>query len=217
MKIKEFIEGFYKKKHFWPRLVAVVVSVIVMGFCLSFLLNVAWGTDPCTLMNKSVSAKLGMTLGNWQALFNTVLLILVIIFGGRNIGFGTLANMFLVGYSIDFFSWVWKQVFPAGFFEPLAVKIVVFIPALIVFVIAAAIYMDMDMGTAPYDAIPFMISERITKISFRWIRMIFDFSVIAIGVLFGGKLQIVTVLMALMLGPVIGYIGKLISKKWDFT
>lgn len=217
MNLKSFIEGFYKKKYFWPRLAAVVLSVIVMGFCLSFLLNVAWGTDPCTLMNKSIAATIGISLGNWQALLNTVLLILVIIFGGRNIGFGTLANMFLVGYSIDFFSWVWRKTIPQGFFEPTSVKIMVFIPALIVFVFAAAIYMDMDMGTAPYDAIPFMISEKITKIPFRWIRMIYDFLVIGIGVIFGGGLQIVTVLMALMLGPVIGYIGNIINKKFDFS
>ena len=73
-----------------------------MGFALSWLLLVDLGTDPCTLLNQTISTRLGISIGNWQALFNTVLLIFVIIFGGRNLGFGTLANMFLVGYSIDF-------------------------------------------------------------------------------------------------------------------
>ena len=115
--MKEIIQGFYQKKHFWTRLILVIAAVILMGFALSWLLLVDLGTDPCTLLNQTISTRLGISIGNWQALFNTVLLIFVIIFGGRNLGFGTLANMFLVGYSIDFFSWIWAKVLPADLFK----------------------------------------------------------------------------------------------------
>lgn len=215
--MKEIIKGFYQKKHFWTRLTAVVLAVIVMGFALSWLLLVDLGTDPCTLMNNSIAAKIGLSLGNWQALLNVVLLVIVVIFGGRNLGFGTLANMFLVGYSIDFFSWLWESVLPADLFMSWSVRILVLVPALVIFVLAAAVYMNMDMGTAPYDAIPFIISQRLPKVSFRVIRMIFDFTVIAIGLLFGGKLGIVTLLMALTLGPVIAWVGNIMKKKWNFS
>lgn len=215
--MKEILKGFYQKKHFWTRLIAVVLAVIVMGFALSWLILVDLGTDPCTLMNTAVSAKLGISLGNWQALFNTVLLVVVIIFGGRNLGFGTLANMFLVGYSIDFFLWLWQQVLPSGLFDSMTVKIAVLIPALIVFVLAAAVYMDVDMGTAPFDAIPIIISKHLPKVSFKTIRIVFDFTVIVIGVLFGGRFGVVTLLMALTLGPVIAWVGNKINEKWDFS
>lgn len=92
--MKEIIQGFYQKKHFWTRLILVIAAVILMGFALSWLLLVDLGTDPCTLLNQTISTRLGISIGNWQALFNTVLLIFVIIFGGRNLGFGTFANMF---------------------------------------------------------------------------------------------------------------------------
>ena len=115
--MKEIIQGFYQKKHFWTRLILVIAAVILMGFALSWLLLVDLGTDPCTLLNQTISTRLGISIGNWQALFNTVLLIFVIIFGGRNLGFGTLANMFLVGYSIDFFSWIWAKVLPADVYD----------------------------------------------------------------------------------------------------
>lgn len=213
----ELVRGFYRKKHFGTRLIAVVIAVIVMGFALSLLLLVDMGTDPCTLMNTSIAAKIGMSLGNWQALLNIILLILVILFGGRNIGFGTLANMFLVGYSIDFFSYLWRMVLPEDLFVSMMVRILVLIPALTVFVLAAAVYMDVDMGTAPYDAIPIIISNHLKRVSFRTVRMIFDFSVIGIGVLLGGKLGIVTILMALTLGPVISWVGNKMNEKWDFS
>ena len=120
--MKEIIQGFYQKKHFWTRLILVIAAVILMGFALSWLLLVDLGTDPCTLLNQTISTRLGISIGNWQALFNTVLLIFVIIFGGRNLGFGTLANMFLVGYSIDFFSWIWAKVLPADLFTSMGVR-----------------------------------------------------------------------------------------------
>ena len=33
--MKEIIQGFYKKKHFWTRLNLVIAAVILMGFELS--------------------------------------------------------------------------------------------------------------------------------------------------------------------------------------
>ena len=73
--MKEIIQGFYQKKHFWTRLILVIAAVILMGFALSWLLLVDLGTDPCTLLNQTISTRLGISIGNWQALFNTVLLI----------------------------------------------------------------------------------------------------------------------------------------------
>ena len=114
--MKAILQGFYQKEHFWLRLGVVLLAVFGMGFALSLLLLVDMGTDPCSMMNKAISAKTGMSFGNWQALMNTVLLVLVVIFGGRNLGFGTLANMFLIGYFVDFFTWIWNRVLPADFF-----------------------------------------------------------------------------------------------------
>lgn len=91
--MKAILQGFYQKEHFWLRLGVVLLAVFGMGFALSLLLLVDMGTDPCSMMNKAISAKTGMSFGNWQALMNTVLLVLVVIFGGRNLGFGTLAKI----------------------------------------------------------------------------------------------------------------------------
>ncbi len=173
---------FFEKEHFTKRLIIVILAVITMGFSLTWLKMIDYGTDPCTLMNLAISSKIGLSFGNWQAIFNTVLLILVIILGASNLKGGAALSFMLL------------------------------IPALIVFVFAAAIYMDVDMGTAPYDAIPFIISTRLPKISFKVIRMSFDFIIVGVGILFGGKLGIVTVLMALTLGPVIAWVGKKMEK-----
>ena len=201
-------KSLYQKENFLKRLILVILAVILMGFCLSFLVLADLGTDPCTLMNLAISKKLGMSLGNWQALFNCFLFIFVILFGVDQIGFGTLANMFLVGYSLDFFTWLWVKTGIALYFDSAMVRYITFPFALLFFVFVAAVYMDVGLGTSPYDAMPFIISKKLTKIPFRVIRMGYDFLVIFVGWLFGGKVQIATILMALLLGPVISTIGK---------
>ena len=138
--MKKFIQGMYQKKNFGVRLTAVILSVIVMGFALSLLVLVDLGTDPCTSMNLAISEK------NWNgnrklAEHCSIRSYLSLSFClGKNIGFGTLANMFLVGYSLQFFSWVWDKILPAGLFDSMAVRILVLIPALAIFVVSAAIY-----------------------------------------------------------------------------
>lgn len=208
----ELLDGFFHKEHFTKRLFIVILAVITMGFSLSWLIQVDMGTDPCTMMNQAISGKLGLSLGNWQAIFNTILLILVVVFGGRNLGFGTLANMFLVGYSVDFFTFLLNRLIPHEIFMIPWVRILIFLPALALFVVAASVYMDIDMGTAPYDAIPFILSKKLSQIPFKVIRIGYDCTAILIGLLLGGKLRIVTILMALTLGPVITFVGKKLEK-----
>lgn len=210
--MREIWQGFFQKKHFGIRLVTVMLAVLGMGFSLSFLLLVDMGADPCTMMNRAISMKLGMTFGNWQALLNVILLVVVVIFGGKNLGFGTLANMILIGYYADFFTWLWGRVFPEDLFQSMRVRIGVLIPAVIVFILFAALYMDVDMGTAPYDAIPIILSDRLPKIPFRVIRMLVDLTATILGLVFGGKLGIMTVIMVLTLGPVIQWMGNILKK-----
>lgn len=209
--MKEFIKGMYQKKYFTKRLVVVLLAVVIMGFALAWLVRVNLGIDPYTSMNLAISDKLGISFGNWQALLNSIMFLLVIAFGREHIGFGTLANMFLVGYSLDFFGWLLDMLLPVDFFESMTVRILVLIPALAVFVVSAAVYMDVELGTAPYDAIPIMIATYQKKIPFSIVRMAFDSSVIILGLFFGAKIGIVTILMAFTLGPVIAWIGARIN------
>ena len=91
---------------------------------------------------------------------------------------------------------------------------VIFALALFCFIISVSFYINANMGVSPYDAMPQIISERVLKkIPFAIIRIAYDFIVIVIGILFGGKPNIGIVLMALLLGPVISAVGKFINSK----
>ena len=195
------------------RLVLVVLAVVLLGFTLSFLNKTNMGTDPCSLFTLGLSRKLGISMGNIQALLNSLLLVIVIFCDRSQIGWGTLANMFLVGYSFDFFTWLNSLWIPDEIYTSMAVRIGITIPMLFIFIVAAAVYMAVQLGTAPYDAIPFIIAQKIPKVPFKLVRMAWDISFSVLGVLLGSTLGIVTVVMAFALGPVISWASvKLVDK-----
>ena len=183
----------------YKKILICFIAVFGMGFFLSFLMLCNLGTDPCSFMNKAVSTKIGMLFGDRSSL-----------------GFGTIFNMVLVGYYVDFFDWVWGKCIPAHVFTDAKTRWPIFLIALLCFIISAAIYINSDMGVAPYDALPKIITEKVTghfpKIPKMLIRMIWDFSAILVGILVGGKPVIGIVLMAIFLGPAISMIGKLFNR-----
>jgi len=196
------------------KLILVVISVIMMGFGLSFLNQTNLGTDPYTVLNLGIASKIGLSLGNSQAIFNCLLLLVVFFFDKRQIGWGTIANMFLVGYSFDFFTWLNGLWIPDSIYSTMTGRILVMIPSLLVFILVAATYMAVQLGTSPYDAVPFIISTKLPKVPFRAIRILWDVLACVIGVLLDSKLGVVTIVMAFALGPVITWVKTHIVEKY---
>lgn len=207
--------------NFWRKLAFMLPAVILMGVFVSILTEVGWGTDPATFMNINIQKALGWGLGNTEVLVYGLMFVFTFIFGPDRIGFGTLANMILIGYVVDICRWIWEKsgfhafVLGAG----LGLKIGIFVIALLLFVVVAAIYMNAQMGVAPYDAMPNIISGWMPKIPFSVVRIIFDLSAVVIGVLVGilspSGLQgsvIGSIAMSLLLGPVITIVGKPLEK-----
>jgi len=207
--------------NFWKRLAFMLPAVIVMGITVSLLIQVGWGTDPATFMNKNISHTIKLSLGTTEVIVYGIMFVFVILFGADRIGFGTLANMILIGYIVDLCTWIWGKI---GFIDymqnvTLGPKIAIFIAVLLVFVLAAAIYMNAQMGVAPYDALPSIISEALPKVPYFLIRWTFDFCAVGIGILstiftedgIQGSL-IGCIAMSFLIGPTVSLVAKPLKK-----
>ncbi|MDE7051510.1 MAG: hypothetical protein K2O92_01170 [Lachnospiraceae bacterium] len=211
--------NFKITKQWIKKVLLMIISVMLMGFCVSLLVLTDMGTDPCSAMNYGVSAKVGMSFGNYQLLLNIVLLVFVFIFDRSLIGAGTIGNMVLVGYTADFFSNnVWDGLLHIPVSLPLVTRICILIPSLILFVTAAACYMNSGCGIAPYDAVSFIINAKLEKALhkenlFKFVRLLFDLCAMLIGVATKGETGIITALMVISLGPAVSYVGELFKKR----
>lgn len=210
----------YITKEWTKSFLIMLAAVLMMGFSLSLLVLTHFGTDPCSAMNYGMAQFIGISFGNYQVIFNLVLLVFVILFHRSSIGWGTLGNMFLVGYTADFFAYIWRNICHIPEQLTFGVRVGILIPALLLFVFAAACYMQSGQGMAPYDAIPFIIDEKIMektkgKSHFKPIRLCMDLLASLIGFFTGGEFGAITVLMVLTLAPTVQFVGELFKKKKD--
>ena len=153
---------FLRPPHFTKRLLLMILGVWVQGFGLSILRTVNLGVDPCSCLTQGVANYLPFS-------------------------FGTVGNMCFLGYISDLFAWIWNHVLPAGFFATAPVRYFIMIPGLAVFLFGAAAYMCSGLGSSPYDALPFIISKHVTRISFETVRILWDMAFMAVGFCLGGQ------------------------------
>ena len=193
---------------FRNRMIMMLCGVTAQGMGLSILREIRLGTDPCSCLTQGVTNFVPLSFGTCQLLCHLVTFVFVIRYDLGMIGFGTIANMCFLGYISDFFRRIWLLLLPAGFFESTASRWGLLLPALAVFLLGAAAYMCAGLGSSPYDALPFIISGHVKKVSFKVVRMLWDISFMAAGFLLGGDVGIVTVLVAFFLGPIIPWVQR---------
>ena len=207
--------------NFGKRLSFMLPSIILMGVFVSILMEIGWGTDPASFMNQNIAALFGWSMGRTQVSVYLIMLVFTILFGVEMIGLGTITNMVVIGYTIDFCRWIWKN---TGFNTVLsegnfALRIGFFALALLLFALVAAIYINAKMGVSPYDAIPNILSNWFKKVPFIIIRIAFDFSAVGLGVI-AGKLNpngiqgsiLGSILMSILLGPMITIVARPLKK-----
>ena len=203
--MQKIIRHLFCQPHMARRIVVLILSVTIMGACVSVFDRIQFGTDPASVLNLGVANKLHMLLGTYQMLFYGALLIVVMAMRQWEfIGLGSIANMVLVGYSKDLFDVIFSSMNilnrdAMGMTE----RICWLVPTLGVFMVAVAFYMVVELGSGPYDAIPQIISKYVKKIPYAVIRMIYDLSAIAIGWLLGGSVGLGTILYAVAIGPLV--------------
>ena len=188
------------------RVVALFGSIFMMGFCVAVFKLIGAGTDPCSCMNLGISGRLGISFGTWQLMLNIALLLIVMRFAPEKISLGTLVNMVFVGYVAELFMYLLGGLIPETGLS-LAVRAIIFVPAIALFLLVASIYMTVDLGCAPYDARPMIIAARTSRLSYRAIRMAWDLAALSIGFLLGATVGIATLITGFCLGPAITAVG----------
>lgn len=206
---RKLYKHLFCQPHMERRIPVLLLSVTVMGMCVAFLEKLQVGTDPSTVFNLAVAQNVlhWPNLGTWQLLFNLFLLVVILLMrSGRFIGLGSVANMVVVGYARDFSKPLVEWLLPGDNYS-LLVRGGVFIPVMITFLVAVSFYMVVELGTAPYDAVPQIIAARVKKVPFSVIRIAFDIVVTISGFLLGGTVGVFTVVACFFLGPVISAIS----------
>lgn len=212
----------WMKKCSMKRIWMMLAGILMIGMCVACYRMSGFGVDAFSCMNLGISGFLGMSFGTWQLTINVVLLIVVWFTKRDCIGLGTAVNMVGVGYTADFLYWLCLE--QAGLHVTMPLRILFLLLGTLFCSLGCAFYMTADMGIAPYDSAPLIITKYAKgKISFRLARMTADVTVIVIGIIFcllghGNIWTIVglgTVVNAFCNGPLIQFFRDRIEKGTD--
>ena len=197
----------------------MILGILFIGLCVSFLRLSGFGVDPFSAMNLGISGFIGWSFGTWQLLMNAVILVIVFFQARHCIGAGTIINMIFVGYIADFVCWLVQDVVQMEMSLPL--RIIALVLAQLMASMGVALYMVADMGIAPYDSVAIII-EKLThqKIPFHKARVLSDVVVVIVGIAFASAsgagiwavAGIGTVINACFNGPLIQFFKTKLEK-----
>ncbi|MDR1399115.1 MAG: DUF6198 family protein [Treponema sp.] len=204
----EFV-GMYSMnnmKYFFKKLLITVVAIIIMALGVAAMRFSACGIDPFGCMAGGIDIYTGIGFGTAMLLQNGIILLGVFIFDKSKIGIGTILNMTITGYGSDFFMYFIQKILTP---DNLPLRIAALVSGIVIICFTAAIYIEANLGIAPYDAVALIISQKTKKERwFRWIRIATDGICSIIGLAFGNMPGIGTIAMSLFAGPLIAFFRK---------
>lgn len=191
------------------RILMTVLGVSVCGFSVGFFSYSDFGMDPFQVLAHGLWNLTPISFGLFYIILNAIMLVVIFFTNKRKIGLGTVINLFLIGYISEFSEFLLRKFQQ----EPtMLVRIVALTIAVIVMCFASAIYFTADLGVSTYDAIALTIDERTSdKIQFRFIRIATDLICVIVGVIFGAKAGVGTIITAFFMGPLIAFFNRTVA------
>ncbi|MFC6713492.1 YczE/YyaS/YitT family protein [Branchiibius cervicis] len=191
------------------RIFWVLVGIALIGLGSATLRVAQVGVDPYTAANIGISHKLGLDLGAYQLISNIVLFIPMLIWGRKYIGIGSILNMVLTGFMVQWFTALLDPLVPDA--PQPWLKTLLFAIGIAVFCLGAAMYMQPGLGTAPYDAVAPMIVDH-SKAPYRAVRGTQDVFFLLLAAIFHGQIGPGTVVTAFFTGPLIQYFTRTVTE-----
>ena len=193
------------------RILMTLFGVLVCAFSVGLFSHSGMGVDPFQVFAQSLGrhakAGLGLDYGTFYMILNLVMLAGIFIWNRGKVGFGTLMNIFLVGYIATFSEQLMQRIFP----DPeLPVRIVLLAAGVVVMCFGSAFYFTGDLGVSTYDAVALTLSERTKQNYFKYIRITTDLLCVGAGWLLGcsDKIGAGTIITALFMGPLISFFRR---------
>jgi len=181
------------------RIIMTVLGVLIAGFSVGMFNFSTFGMDPFQVFAHGAWMHMSIGFGTFYAILNLIMLVFIFIIDRHKIGIGTFINIFLLGYVVEFSSWLFATWIP----DPsLVTRIIFLIIGLIILCFGSSLYFVGDLGVSTYDAVALILSEK--KVArFQYCRIGSDLICTLIGFLLGATVSIGTVVTAFFMGPII--------------
>ncbi|WP_127501372.1 YczE/YyaS/YitT family protein [Actinoplanes solisilvae] len=178
------------------RVVQLFIGLALYGVSMAFMVESALGLNPWDVFHQGLSEVTGMSFG-WVVILLGIPILLLWIPLRQRPGFGTIANLVVIGFVVDGA----LAVLPAGSGVPARVGYLV--GGILLNALATGLYIGSRFGPGPRDGLMTGIVGRFPRLSIRLVRTTIELSVLLVGFLLGGTVGIGTIAYALAIGPLV--------------
>jgi uncharacterized protein len=165
------------------RVVALFFGLVLFAVAIVSMLESELGLPPWDVFHQGISEHTPLTLGQATIVVGVVILVLAWALG-QTPGFGTIANVIVIGTCVDLFSGIgWVQDLSDA---ALVVRVGLLALGIALFGVGSAFYIGAGLGAGPRDSLMLAAIE---------------VTVLVLGILLGGTAGIGTIALAVLVGP----------------
>jgi uncharacterized membrane protein YczE len=181
------------------RLVALFGGLMLFGLAIVFMLESRLGLPPWDVLHFGIAQHTPLSLGVSGIVVGLIIVAVTWLEGTRP-GFGTIANVIVIGVTIDVLRSFDAIDGLSG--SVLPVRIGLLVAGVLLFGVGSAFYIGAGMGAGPRDSLMMLLSRRTGK-RIGLVRGAMEITVLLCGLALGGIAGIGTVTLALLVGPVV--------------
>jgi len=177
------------------RVLQLLLGLVLYGFGCALTVEAGLGVDPWTVFAQGLSVRSGLGVG-WITNIVGLLVLLLWIPLRQKPGVGTIANILLVGTSMQFVLAVVPPISGA------IAQFAVLLGGIVVVAVASGLYIGARFGPGPRDGLMTGMNARLGCPI--WLcRLAVEATVLVTGWLLGGTVGMGTVLFAVLIGPLV--------------
>lgn len=203
----------YLKKFSAKKIVSALIGVFLIGVGIAFNNCAGLGNDPVGIVYDGIRVFWGMTgeqLGMASNVVNLTLVIVLFLIGRKYVSLGTLIYFLPYGFCVNCGTAIYKTL---NVPQTLPMQILFGDLGCLLLCMGIALFIVVDMGVDPFTGIVLVLCDKTGK-EYRIVKVLFDLACVIVGTLLGGKLGVVTVVTAIIVGPAIQFFAGIIRKYW---
>ena len=194
-----------KQSSYFKRYFMLNAGFLICSLGVVFLLNSGLGVAPWDVLASGLSNTLPITVGQAIIIISVVLVIVEVI-AGSNIGTGTVLNMVLIGAYIDMILDMNIIQAPQNF----GMKLFFIFIWTIILNFGIHLYISQGFGAGPRDGLMMLMAKKF-NVTVGKTKLINELVAVTLGYLLGGMFGMGTVIIAIFSGPMLNMQQKLLG------
>lgn len=185
------------------KLVRLVIGLLLYSVGIVCTVNAHLGLSPWDVFHQGLGNQIGMTMGQASIIVGLVI-VFINFFFKEKVGIGTILNMFLIGWFLDYI--MINNLMPEP--QTMVFKLLMLATGMFIIGLASYLYLGAGLGAGPRDGVMVALHKKTGK-SVRFVRNSIEITVFIAGYFLGGTVGFGTVILSVTQGYVIQFIFKI--------